>query len=276
MSRMKSQNRIQNPKKKKIVVVDNHPVMLEYTARFLSRKGHQVVTAADGLSALHILKDFIPDVMFIDLIMPNIGGEKLCRIIRSSPRLTHVSLVVISAVAAEKEIDIVEIGADACIAKGPFDKMSRHILQVLDRLDRKDAASLRRKVFGLGDLHARNITKELLSAKKHFEVILDHITEGVMELSLEGKIVYVNPAAAILAGVAEEDLLSGDFIDLFGKREGKKAAKLLEDLQSRLEPLVDETLFRMNRKKICLKILPMKIDDDRSIIVILKEPAEHG
>jgi PAS domain S-box-containing protein len=267
-------DKIEIPKKKKIIVVDNHPVMLDYTARFLLKKGHQVVTAVDGLTALNILKDFVPDVMFIDLIMPNIGGEKLCRIIRSSPRLTKVFLVVISAVAAEEEIDIAEIGADACIAKGPFDKMNRHILQVLNRLDKKEASSLRKKVLGLGEIHARNITKELLSAKKHFERILDHITEGVMELNLEGKIVYVNPAAATLAGAMEEDLLSKDFTALFGKNEGKRAARLLAEMQSYLQPIVKNGPFRMNRKKVCLKIFPMKADDDRSIIVILNEAAE--
>lgn len=67
--------------KKKILVVDNHPLMLNFMSRLLEKEGHQVLTAEDGLSALEVLKIFTPDVIFIDLIMPHIGGEKLCQII---------------------------------------------------------------------------------------------------------------------------------------------------------------------------------------------------
>ena len=114
---------------KKILVVDNHPLMLEFMSKFLSEKGHQVQTAEDGLAALNILKNFAADVVFIDLIMPNISGEKLCRIIRSNPKLNGVQIVIISAVAAEQEIDILKFGANALIAKGPFTKMPKHVLR---------------------------------------------------------------------------------------------------------------------------------------------------
>ena len=69
--------------KKKVLVVDDSAVVLKFMTRLLSSRGHHVVTAQDGLSALDILKKFSPDVLFIDLIMPNIDGEKLCRIVRN-------------------------------------------------------------------------------------------------------------------------------------------------------------------------------------------------
>jgi CheY-like chemotaxis protein len=62
---------------KRILVVDNHPVMLKFMEDLLSKEGHQVVTAEDGLSALDIVKTFSPEVIFVDLIMPNIEGKKL-------------------------------------------------------------------------------------------------------------------------------------------------------------------------------------------------------
>ena len=45
-------------------------------AKLLQDRGHEIVTAVDGLSALDVLKTFVPDVIFCDLVMPNIGGEK--------------------------------------------------------------------------------------------------------------------------------------------------------------------------------------------------------
>mgnify|MGYP000356759083 CR=1 FL=1 len=65
---------------KKILVVDNHPVILEFMSKILSRAGYEVVTAQDGLSALDLMQTHTPDVMFIDLVMPNIDGKKLCQV----------------------------------------------------------------------------------------------------------------------------------------------------------------------------------------------------
>jgi len=124
--------------KKKILVVDNHPAMLKFMSNLLEKEGHQVLTAEDGLSAIDILKTYIPDVIFIDLVMPNISGEKLCRIIRSMPELKDVYLIILSAIAAEGDVDFAQFGVNACIAKGPFDKMAGHVLAALDQSDRGD------------------------------------------------------------------------------------------------------------------------------------------
>jgi len=102
--------------KKKILVVDNHPVFLKFMSQLLEKEGHQVLTTGDGLSALEILKNDTPDVIFIDLIMPNIGGEKLCQMIRKMPKLKNAYLVILSAIAAEQEVNFTAFGANACIA----------------------------------------------------------------------------------------------------------------------------------------------------------------
>jgi CheY-like chemotaxis protein len=71
---------------KKILVVDNHPAMLKFMGQLLEKEGHQVLTSENGLSALDLLKTGTPDVIFTDLIMPNIDGERLCRMVRAIPR----------------------------------------------------------------------------------------------------------------------------------------------------------------------------------------------
>ncbi len=76
----------------KILVVDNHPLVLKLIANLLEKSGHEVRIAEDGLSALDILKSYASDIIFVDLVMPNISGEKLCRIIRNMPHLQGYSL----------------------------------------------------------------------------------------------------------------------------------------------------------------------------------------
>ena len=178
--------------KKNIIVVDNHPVILKYMTDLLEEQGHRIKTAKDGLSALKILDTWIPDVMFIDMVMPNICGDKLCRIIRSMPELNHVYIIILSAIAAEAEINFTEIGADACIAKGPFDKMSKYVVDVLSSMDQGSKKSLSGKIKGIDDLFQREITKELLSSKKHYEVIMNNMSEGIIEINSEAKIIFVN------------------------------------------------------------------------------------
>ena len=86
---------------RKILVVDNSRVVLRLLTHHLEKEGYEVRTAEDGLLALSILEDFHPEVMFVDLVMPTISGDRLCRIVRKMPDLDNVYMVILSAIAAE-------------------------------------------------------------------------------------------------------------------------------------------------------------------------------
>ncbi|MBM4339703.1 MAG: response regulator, partial [Deltaproteobacteria bacterium] len=216
--------------KKKIMVVDNHPLVLKFISQLLEKEGYQVVTAEDGLSALEILKTFDPDIIFIDLIMPHIGGEKLCQIIRKNPKLNETYLIILSAIAAEQEVDFSGFGANACIAKGSLDKMTKHILTAIEQAGRRSLLPPPLKPIGLDDVYARHITSELLSVKKHFEVVLNSMVEGILEITLEGKIVYANPMATSLIHKTEDEILSSDVLDLFPESVRESIRKEFQDM----------------------------------------------
>jgi PAS domain S-box-containing protein len=256
---------------KKILVVDNHPVMLKFMSNLLENKGHQVLTAPDGLSALDILKTNIPNVIFADLVMPNISGEKLCRIIRSKPELKEVFLVILSAVAVENETNFLDYGADACIAKGPFDKMADHIVQILEHLDTVRDYKIPKEILGRESLYGRQISKELLASKNHFEATLNNISEGILELTENLKIIYANPAAVSIIGIPEETLLSIDFIKLFHKKHQKKIEDLLKIQIETKQMVTHDTPFEMNNNQVVLNIIPIKNDQHKPILVILKD-----
>ena len=153
---------------KRILVVDNHPVMLKFMTNLLEKRGYRVLTAESGLSALEILKTYTPEIIFSDLVMPNISGDKLCPIIREMPELEDVFIVIVSGVAAEENLDFAQLGANACIAKGPFNKMAEHVLAVLNKLDQVDSAALTKEIIGLEDIYERQVTKELVASKKPY------------------------------------------------------------------------------------------------------------
>ena len=87
--------------KKKILIVDDNRLLRKFLSTHLERAGHQVRTAEDGFAALDVLSEFAPDVMFVDLFMPKIDGDRLCQIVRSRDDLKDCYLVILSAGIAE-------------------------------------------------------------------------------------------------------------------------------------------------------------------------------
>lgn len=256
---------------KKILVVDNHPVMLKFMETLLEKQGHHVLTAEDGLSALDILDNEIPDVIFIDLIMPNINGEKLCKIIRSMPRFKQTYVVIQTAIAAEEEIDFTEFGADACIAKGPFGKMKENILAVIKSSDHRTPRESIVKTLGLEDVYHREVTKELLFFRRHSEIILANMGEGILELNAAGKVIYANPAAIVLAAIAEERLLGIRFTDLFFGENHKRVQAELTSIQNANTPGTVFLLVELNEKQVSLRIISVRDKEHNAIIVILND-----
>src|SRR6056297_1211050 len=114
-----------------VMVVDNHPVMQKFMADFLKKKGLEAIVAKDGLNAVEKLNTCLPDIFFIDLIMPNISGDKLCRIIRRQNRFKNSFIVIMSAVTLEKHCNPRELDVDLILAKGPFDKLSANLEHIL-------------------------------------------------------------------------------------------------------------------------------------------------
>ncbi|MCG6894247.1 MAG: response regulator [Desulfobacteraceae bacterium] len=191
---------------KSILVVDNNRTFRTFLTSLLRKEGHTVHEAGDGVAALDILQDLRPDVVFVDLIMPGIGGDHLCRIIRRLPQLTACRVVVVSAAAAEFDFDHREVGADACIAKGPFHTTAFYIREVLRELGEGAKTDPLQKIYGRKGLRSRGITRELLAKTERLESILDGVSEGILEIARD-RVVYANRTALEWLAIPVESLL---------------------------------------------------------------------
>lgn len=194
---------------KYILIVDNDRVMTKLMSHFLESKGHHVIIAHDGFEALDILKTVIPDIIYIDLIMPKLGGDKLCQMIRLIPRLQDCHIVIISATLAEESLDLATIGANSAIAKGPFSQMSGYIEKTIETA--RKGADQKIVVYGAEDFKPRHITRELLSQNKYFQQLLDSISQGVIEIE-ENRVLYANGSAVALLKI-EHEVLIGSLLD---------------------------------------------------------------
>jgi two-component system phosphate regulon response regulator PhoB len=103
-----------------ILVVDDEPDLLELVRFNLDRAGFRVETAASGEEALARLRRSIPDLLVLDLMLPDLSGEEVCRRLRADPDLSGLPVIMLTA--KSEEVDRVvgfELGADDYVTK-PF------------------------------------------------------------------------------------------------------------------------------------------------------------
>jgi PAS domain S-box-containing protein len=259
----------------KVLVVDNHLVMIKFMENLLIRDGYEVKTALGGLEALDLLKTYRPDIIFIDLIMPGIRGEKLCQLIRERPEFGSCYLIILSGIAAEEDINFTAFGADACIAKGPFNKLAVHIREVLKKAGFDPPERPLTGIIGLEDVYQREITKELITYRKHKEAMLDHISEGMLELTARGRVVYANPKAESMLGLRQRELISSNFSELFSGEDRRQVEEMLKS-SSCGEGVRDESIL-LNRGELFLTLcaVPVSQGDSDSFIIILNDVTEY-
>jgi DNA-binding response OmpR family regulator len=100
-----------------ILVVDDEPKVARLARDYLEKNGFRVLIAADGGSALAIARREKPDLVVLDLMLPNIDGREVCRILR---RESDVPIIMLTALSEEiDQVTGLEIGADDYITK-PF------------------------------------------------------------------------------------------------------------------------------------------------------------
>ena len=252
---------------KKILLVDDDRVLLKFANDLLEKEGHEVATAQDGFAALNLLTSFYPDIMFFDLIMPKIDGDKLCHIVRKMPHLKDCYLVILSAAVAELDFNHTEIGADAYIAKGPFDVMAKHVLAAIEasEVPRKDDEP--KPIKGLENIYARQLTKELLSRNRHLETILESMSEGLLEV-FSGKVVYANARAVAMFGMDKGHLLASYPPDLFDGEVRDKLAGILKSGSAERFEIGTNNPVDLGGRLVAITCIPVKGEPLTTILLI--------
>lgn len=257
----------------KVLAVDDDLFILEFMKELLRPDKYEVFTARDGLEALDVIDTMTPDVIFLDLVMPNIGGERLCRILRDMERLKKVIIVILSSVVSEQWIELEELQVDACIAKGPVDAMAQNVRNVLEDLETGTFRCAQREVITTEEYVPRRITNELLSMGRHREAILEVMHEGILEVVSTGRIVYVNPASESLLGMPEHRLLGLDFFKLFSEIDKPIVFSACQDTIE-TQSISHECRVHVNHHDLMLRILPVKNRDDLSLVIMFEDVTE--
>jgi two-component system, OmpR family, alkaline phosphatase synthesis response regulator PhoP len=85
------------PPRAKILAVDDEPELTALMQYHLVRAGHDVTTAANGWEAIHAIRTNRPDIVLLDLMLPDLDGFGLCEILRRDPQTATIPIVIVSA-----------------------------------------------------------------------------------------------------------------------------------------------------------------------------------
>ncbi len=136
-----------------ILVVEDDPTLRETLSEALETEGFRVVSAADGRSALERFRADAPDLVLLDVMLPELSGVEVCRIIRAE---SGVPIVMLTAKNAEVDKVVgLELGADDYVTK-PFSlrELTARIRALFRRSERQAAADAPLPIVDLGAVQA--------------------------------------------------------------------------------------------------------------------------
>ncbi len=208
-----------------VLIADNNRLFLSAIRDLYVEMGYEVRTARDGIEALELLEQKPPHLLLLDLIMPRIDGGRLCALVKSRHEYKDVRVIILSGILADEIHDPHTIGADAYVAKMPLDQIAAELRHVSAALMEGKAGPLP-LVHGFEKMYRREVVLELLEERRTRRAILDSLSEGIMELSDDGRLLSVNRAFERIVGSPESSLLSRRLEEIFPGASAELAALL--------------------------------------------------
>ncbi len=139
------------PDKHLVAVVDDEPDILELISINLTRNGFEAVTFPDAQSLYGFLEKRLPDLIILDLMLPDVDGLDVCRLLKATPRYAGIPIIMLTARTEEADRVLgLELGADDYVTK-PFSPREL-IARVRSVLRRKERLSTTEEKIPLGEI----------------------------------------------------------------------------------------------------------------------------
>ncbi|WP_221031628.1 response regulator [Actomonas aquatica] len=142
--------------RKKILVVDDESDVADLVAYHLKAKGFAVETVNDPTQSIGIARSMLPDLVILDVMMPEINGIQICRMLRADPKLKQVPVIFLTAKVEENDrVQGLETGADDYICK-PFStkELVLRVQNILRRTSEKPVDAQPKLIAGAIELDA--------------------------------------------------------------------------------------------------------------------------
>ncbi|MGF1541364.1 MAG: diguanylate cyclase domain-containing protein [Pleurocapsa sp.] len=202
-------------KQENILIVDDAPENLRLLSSLLSNQGYKVTSAVDAKMALASIKEELPDLILLDIMLPVIDGYQVCQILKSQENTRHIPIIFLSGLDSESDkLEAFQIGGVDYITKPFF--LEEVLIRVKTQLEN---LQLRKKYQCIIAEHIKEketIQREIERSRALLYGVLNSSLDGVAAFEAirdrHGKIVdfrwlIANPIAVMTVGETKESLL---------------------------------------------------------------------
>ncbi len=149
--------------KEKILIVEDEKDIVELLQYNLEKENFKIQSASNGQRALDLVRKNHPDLVLLDLMLPEIDGLEVCRILKKDSKTSHIPIIMLTAKSSESDKIVgLELGADDYITK-PF-SMKELIARIRALLRRLNPENKQAEVIKIGDVFI-DFSKYLVTQK---------------------------------------------------------------------------------------------------------------
>ena len=159
------------PPKAKILVVDDDPVIVKATRRLLDKAGYETLPAQTGREALEAARAHHPDLILLDVNMPDMNGFDACRQLKADPALAGIGVIIVTSTYtdAESQASGLDLGADGYIARPISNRELLARLQAM--LRQRDAEQEARRVAAEWAATFDAVESAIFLTDEHFTIL---------------------------------------------------------------------------------------------------------
>ena len=225
---------------KKILVVDDEEINADFFHVMLSKLGFSVEKAGDGVEALEKMTKFLPDIILLDNVMPNMSGWELTKILKNDPKYKEIPIFMVSALDDVKnKVESFELGVDDYITKPyNFTEVLARIRAVLRNRELFAQIKVRESRLFLAEELSGDVKKNLLD----FVKTIDELDEAI----------------ALMSSKSEADKQNSERLLQTVSEKSKKVRKHVAELDARIEKTISEW-ERLKKSEIGLSLLETQI-----------------
>ena len=221
----------------KILIVDDQKWGRDTLAGLLHSPDYEFELAANGVEALALAARWLPDLILLDVMMPEMDGFEVCRRLRASPANANVPIIMVTALDDNaSRLEGIQAGADDFITK-PYNRTELSArVRTVTRLNRY---------------------RQIVSERTKFERLFDLSPDGILVVTAEHTVELANPAMLRILALSEREAIIGKPVTLFFAAEQRAACSrwIAATLEQTLDsPRVESTFVRAQGESFPVEI----------------------